>query len=91
MDPGSSLGSFSDQHVPSKVVPGPGPEFELERFEPTRASRHRWYSSTNSRLASKAPRLHERVFRVITYIRGPKPKVDLPGTNTSTDVVCHFC
>ena len=38
-----------------------------------------WYTRVGQKLIPKAPRLHSRTIRILRWIRGPRPRVDLPG------------
>lgn len=41
------------------------------------------FASLQPYLASKWPRLHRSLQKVVLYIRGPRPKIDLPGEPSS--------
>ena len=43
-----------------------------------RHNRHPWLRSLSRGMAAKYPRTHARLDKVLSYVRGPRPKVDLP-------------
>lgn len=50
-----------------------------ERARPPSLHDEKWYRRIDGRLETAFPRLHFYVSRTVTYARGPRPKLDLPG------------
>ncbi|KAG9314246.1 hypothetical protein JVU11DRAFT_5033 [Chiua virens] len=45
----------------------------------THLQQSHWFTSFQGELASRWPRLHRSLRRLILYVRGPRPKIDLPN------------
>jgi hypothetical protein len=90
MEPSTSSGSSghtaTSSHQDQKTFPDGNFELELEARVPTQIPpppSKRWYTSIDRRLATNAPRLYRKVMDAVDYVKGPRPRLNLPGSRDS--------